>query len=425
MDGSTQTRPTRVRYGVVGFAVLLSVITYIDRVSISQAAPAISEELGLTKVQMGWAFSAFGVAYAACQIPGGWMADWIGPRRVLTSIVVWWSLFTAATGWAFNLVTLLAARFCFGLGQGGGFPVLTKTFTTWLPQEERIRAQGVMWLAARWGGAFAPLLVAWLMSFTSWRRAFEIFGLIGVVWALFFWRWYRDRPRDHSSPNPAELELLAESSETASGHGRVPWGRFLTSRTVWMLWLQYFCVSYGWYFYITWLPTYLQQARGQSMGDSAWLAGMPLFFGGIGSLFAGFGLQTLERWLGNPALARRVMAQLGQVTGGVMLIVSVQIESPVWAMVAMGVASFGNDLGMPPSWGVCMDAGGRFAGSLAGSMNMAGNIAGFISPPTVAYILAATSDNWALTFYISAAVYFVAAAAWFFIDPMTRLDEDA
>ncbi len=423
MDGPEQAPPSRVRYGVVGFAVLLSVITYIDRVSISQAAPAISEDLGLTKVQMGWAFSAFGVAYAACQVPGGWMSDWIGPRRVLTSIVVWWSLFTAATGWAFNLVTLVAARFCFGLGQGGGFPVLTKTFTTWLPQNERIRAQGVMWLAARWGGAFAPLLVAWLMSFTSWRRAFEIFGLIGVVWAVFFWRWYRDHPTDHPAPNASELELLAESSETASGHGRVPWGRFFTSRTVWMLWLQYFCISYGWYFYITWLPTYLQQARGQSMGDSAWLAGMPLFFGGIGSLFAGFALQTIERWLGSPASARRLMAQLGEVAAGALLIVSVQIESPVWAMVAMGLASFGNDLAMPPSWGVCMDAGGRFAGSLSGAMNMAGNIAGFIAPPTVAYILAATSDNWALTFYISAAVYFIGAAAWFFIDPMTRLDE--
>ena len=418
-----QTLPTRVRYGVIGFAVVLSVITYIARVSISQAAPAISEALGLTKVQMGWAFSAFGVAYAAMQVPGGWMSDWIGPRRVLTFIVGWWSLFTAATGWAFNLVTLIGSRFCFGLGQGGGFPVLTKTFTTWLPREERVRAQGVMWLAARWGGAFAPGLIASLMSVMSWRRAFEIFAGLGIIWVVFFWRWYCDRPSDHSGPNPAELELLSASSDTASGHGRVPWGLFFTSRTVWMLWLQYFCISYGWYFYITWLPTYLQQARGQSMGDSAWLAGVPLFFGGIGSLFAGFALQSVELWIGSPARARRLIAQLGEFAAGGLLIVSVQIESPVWAMVAMGLASFGNDLAMPPSWGVCMDAGGRYAGSLSGSMNMAGNIAGFISPPAVAYILSATNENWALTFYISAGIYFLAAAAWWFIDPMTQLEK--
>ena len=316
MPAEHTQQPTHTRYNVVAFAVLLSVITYVDRVSISQAAPAISEELGLTKVEMGWAFSAFGVAYALFQIPGGWMSDWVGPRRVLTAIVAWWSLFTAATGWAFNLVTLLLARFFFGCGQGGGFPVLTKTFTTWLPQHERVRAQGIMWLAARWGGAFAPLLVAWLMSVASWRRAFEIFGLVGVVWAVFFWRWYRDRPKDHPGPNAAELAMLAPASDTASGHSRVPWGRFLTSRTVWLLWLQYFCISYGWYFYITWLPTYLQQARGQSMGDSALLAGLPLFFGGIGSLVASFALRSIEDWLGNPTKARRLMALVGEAGAG-------------------------------------------------------------------------------------------------------------
>ena len=144
---------------------------------------------------MGWAFSAFSLGYFLFQVPGGWMSDWIGPRRVLASIVVWWSLFTAATGWAFSQATLVGARLLFGVGQGGGFPVLTKTFTTWLPQPERVRAQGIMWLSARWGGAFAPLLVVSLLQYISWRRAFEIFGGIGVIWALFFWRWYRDNPR--------------------------------------------------------------------------------------------------------------------------------------------------------------------------------------------------------------------------------------
>jgi MFS family permease len=416
--------PSRARYKVVLFAVFLSVITYIDRVSISQAAPAITEELGLTKVEMGWAFAAFSVAYALFQIPGGWMSDWIGPRRVLTGIVLWWSIFTAATGWVWGIVSLVVSRFLFGAGQGGGFPVLTKSFTTWLPAQERVQAQGVMWLSARWGGAFTPLLVVALMQVISWRRAFEVFGILGLIWALVFWRWYRDNPRHHSEPNEAELTLLRGAERTASGHGRVPWGRFLTSGTVWLLWVQYFCLAYGWYFYITWLPTYLREARGQTLEGSAFLAGFPLFFGGLGSLFCGFALTRLERRMGSVLRARRFIAGLGCFGAGAMLIVSVHLSDPLWAMTAMGLASFANDLAMPPSWGACMDVGGKYAGSLSGSMNMAGNMAGWVAPPLVAYILVWTNENWALTFYLSAAIYFVGMVCWMFIDPLTPLDEE-
>jgi len=414
--------PTHTRYWVIFCAATLSVITYIDRVSISQAAPLITEELGLSRVQMGWAFSAFSLGYFLFQVPGGWMSDWIGPRRVLTSIVVWWSVFTAATGLAFSQSTLIGARLLFGVGQGGGFPVLTKTFTTWLPQPERVRAQGIMWMSARWGGAFSPLLVVALLQYVSWRQAFEIFGLIGIVWAVFFWRWYRDNPRDHKGPNEAELSLLEGAEETAAGHGNVPWGRFFRSRTVWLLWVQYFCMAYGWYFYITWLPTYIQEARGQTMERSAFLAGMPLFFGGLGSLVCGYLLTYLDRKMGGARRSRRFMGVLGCAGAGALLIVSVYLSEPVWAMVAMGLASFSNDLAMPPAWGACMDVGGKYAGSLSGSMNMAGNIAGFVSPPMVAYILRWTGDNWIITFYVSAAIYFIGAVSWLFIDPVTPLD---
>ena len=416
------SKPTRTRYWVIFCAATLSVLTYIDRVSISQAAPLITEELGLTREQMGLAFSAFGLGYFLFQVPGGWMSDWIGPRRVLASIVVWWSVFTAATGWAFGQVTLVGARLLFGVGQGGVFPVLTKTFTTWLPQPERARAQGIMWLSARWGGAFSPLLVVSLLQYVSWRQAFEIFGGIGIIWTVFFWRWYRDNPRDHKGPNEAELALLQGAEETASGHGDVPWGRFFRSRTVWLLWLQYFCMAYGWYFYITWLPTYIQEARGQTMEQSAFLAGMPLFFGGIGSLVCGYLLTYLDRKMGGSRRSRRFMGVLGCAGAGALLIVSVYLSEPVWAMVAMGLASFSNDLAMPPSWAACMDVGGKYAGSLSGSMNMAGNIAGFVSPSMVPYILRRTGDNWLITFYVSAAIYFVGAVCWLFIDPVTPLD---
>src|SRR5215472_5696552 len=283
---STQT-PTRVRHLVIAFAVALAVITYIDRVCISQAAPLISEDLRFSRAQTGLMFSAFTLAYALCEIPGGWMGDLMGARRVLMRIVVWWSFFTAATGWAWNFTSMLITRLLFGAGEAGCFPNLTKAFTAWLPQEERVNAQGILWMSARWGGAFTPLLVVQVLRVMSWRQAFMTFGAIGLVWAFVFYRWYRDNPRDNKSVNVAELRIIEESQHLADSHTNVPWGKLLRSRQAWLLCIQYFCLSYGWYFYITWLPTYLQEGRHLSIRSGALLSTLPLFLGGCGSFVCG------------------------------------------------------------------------------------------------------------------------------------------
>src|ERR687897_2336504 len=173
--------PTRARHAVTGFAVALAVITYVDRAAINVAALFISKDLGLTTIQMGWALAAFGWAYALFEIPGGWLGDRIGPRRVLMRIVIWWSFFTAATGWAWNATSLIVTRALFGAGEAGCFPNLTRVLTIWLPVAERERAQGFLWFAARMSGAFTPILVAIVLDYVTWRRAFELFGLLGVV----------------------------------------------------------------------------------------------------------------------------------------------------------------------------------------------------------------------------------------------------
>lgn len=414
-------RPTRVRYWVVVFAVTLAVITYIDRVCISQAAPLITRDLGLSPVQMGYVFSAFAWAYALFEIPGGFLGDWIGPRKVLMRIVIWWSFFTAATGWAWNFFSLLVTRFLFGAGEAGCFPNLTKAFTTWLPQDERVRAQGIMWLSARWGGAFTPFLVVMVFQLLDWRRAFELFGAIGLVWAVAFFLWFRDNPRDNKKLNAAELELLKETEDLGAGHARVPWARFARSPQVLLLCLQYAVLSYGWYFYITWLPVYLQQGRHVGITRGALLAGLPLFLGGLGSLFCGFVSAPLTRLTGSVARTRRVMAYIGFTGASGLLLLSTRMHDPFAAMLAMGFASFSNDLVMPGSWGACMDVGGKYAGTLSGAMNMAGNIGGALSPLIIGHLLQITHNNWDLTFYVSAAVYFTGAFIWLFLDPVTPI----
>ena len=417
--------PTHVRYWVIVFAVTLAVITYIDRAAMSFAAPLVMRDLKLTKEQLGLAFSAFLAAYSLFEIPSGFLGDWLGPRRVLMRIVIWWSSFTALTGATWNFTSLLCTQALFGAGEAGCFPNLTKAFTIWLPHGERVRAQGITWLAARWGGAFTPPLVFLIFKVMTWRQAFGAFGVIGIVWAIFFYRWFRDDPRDHPAINAAELELLAENRGLAAKHSHVPWARFARSPTVWLLCAQYFCLSYGWYFYITWLPTYLQESRGVTMGRSALLSVLPLFLGGLGSLTCGLISAPVTRLTHSVARTRKLMAYLGFTGASGLLILSVHLANPVAAMVAMGFASFCNDLVMPGSWGACMDVGGKHAGTLGGTMNMLGNFGGMVSPTAIGFILHATHGNWDLTFYVSAAVYFCGSFFWLLVDPVTPIEAEA
>jgi MFS family permease len=414
-------RPTRVRYWVIVFAATLAVITYVDRVCISFAAPAMQSDLGLSAVEMGWAFWAFGVAYSALEIPVGFLGDWAGPRRVLLFIAPWWSFFTAATAWVWNLPSLLVARALFGAGEAGGFPNLAKTLATWLPEGERARAQGIMWLSARWGGAFTPPLVALVMLRVGWRHGLELFGCLGAVWAAFFYHWYRDNPLDNPKLNEAERELLRPSARLAAGHVHVPWGRLLVSRQVWMLCLQYFTAGWGWYFYITWLPTYLRDERHLAIGSRAMLGILPLFLGGLGNPVGAFAVGRLTPVLG-VAWARRTVSSVGFAGAACALFLSTRMNNPLLAMLAISAAAFGNDLNMASAWAAAMDVGGRCAGTVAGAMNMFGNGGGTLSPLAIPYILRWTNNNWNLTFYVSAAIYATGVIFWLLLDPVTPLE---
>jgi len=416
--------PTRARFGVVGFAVTLAIITYIDRICIAQAAPLIQKEFGLTKIQMGYVFSVFIWTYGLFEIPWGWLGDKIGARKVLMRIVVCWSVFTAATGWTWNLGSLLVTRAVFGVGEAGCFPNITKAFTTWLPAGERVRAQGILWLSARWAGAFTPILVVFLLQYMSWRWTFVLFGGVGIVWAVAFYRWYRDDPREHPSVNEAERALLPRAAPPGHDAGKVPWGRFLASRSLWLLCGQYFFLAYGAMFYITWLPTYLVEVRKVPVATGAWLSAFPFFFAGLASLFTGFFLSRLARWMGGAGAARRLMAGLGFGLSGLMSILSPQIADPFFAMAILGVAGFANDLAMPPSWAASMDMGGRFAGTLSATMNMLGCLGGSLAPLLTPYLLKWTGQNWNAVFYVSAAAYFMGGICWIFLDSVTPLDKE-
>ncbi len=419
--GPHSETPTHKRYWVVALGFALSFITYIDRAAIGQAALSISADLDLSLVQMGYVFSAFGLAYAAFEIPSGWMGDWIGPRKVLLRIVLWWSFFTAATGWSWNYGSLLAIRFLFGVGEAGCFPNLAKCFSTWLPAHERLRAEGFKAASARWGGAVTPVLFVYLQQWLGWRTVFQVFALTGVVWAAVFYWWYGDDPRDRAGVNEAELRLLQAGARRPGGR-RPPWGVFLRSRSAWLLWANWFCYSYGFYFYLTWLPTYLQQARHLDLRRSAALAGLPLLSAGLGSLFSGFVCAWLMRTRGRVALTRRATAIAGFAIAAAMLVIFTRLESPAWMIAALTTSSFAAEFTGPVSWTTCMDLGGRYVGSLAGAMNTLGQLGGTVAPAAIGHILEWSNYNWSITFYVSAAIYCCGIFCWSFLDPVTPLD---
>jgi MFS family permease len=213
--------------------------------------------------------------------------------------------------------------------------------------------------------------------------------------------------------------MLPPPSDTAIVSGPLPWRQLVSSRAVWLLSAQYACLSYGWYFYVTWLPTYLREARGTSVKLGALLAGLPLLMGGIGCGMSAAILPRLARSIGSVPLARRIVAVFGFLGASASIFVFTTVHDPVKAMIVLGFAGLFNDFVMPPSWAGCMDVGGRYAGTVSGTMNMFGNIAGALSPLVVGYLLAWTAQNWTLTFYVSSTIYGLGAVCWLFLDTHT------
>ena len=412
--GVSRAGATRVRYAVLAFMCSLSVITYLDRVCISGSAPYIISDLGLTPVEMGLAFTAFGIAYAAFEVPSGWLGDMIGPRKVMTRIVVWWSVFTTLTGLVRNLSSLVAVRFLFGAGEAGAFPNTTKVISRWMPTVERGFAQGVVWMCARMGGALAPGLVVFMISRMGWRPSFWVFGVLGLVWAVLFWSWFRDTPSEKPGVNEMELQIIQHGQTLRPARRQVPWARLLLSGNLWAICWMYFGMAYGWYFYITWLPTYLK-ARGATMLQAGVYGGMPLFLGAIGCGLGGVLTDYVVKKTGN-VRNRRYIGFVGFFLGSLSMLASVLFESPLHSVLALSLASFFGDLTMGSCWAVCLDVGHELAGTVSGCMNTWGNVGGALSPFMAGWLVQ-HFNNWNLPIVISGGIFLAGALLWLVIDP--------
>ncbi len=405
---------TGVRHRVLAFVLVVTAISYLDRVCISMTAPFMQKDLGLSDAQLGLVFSAFTLAYAAFEIPAGWLADRYGPRLMLTRVVIWWSLLTALTGLAGGFASLLVIRFLFGAGEAGVFPGLSRVFSRWLPATDLARAFGLAVATALIGGALTQKLTAGLLDALhgDWRMIFFLYAVVGVVWAVAWFWWFRDDPHHHPRVNPAELSIIG--THPPEPHPPVPWRSLLRSRPLLLLCGMYFGVIYGWYFFLTWMPKYLLTARGFDLKTTGWLAMLPLLCMAVGVAAGGFTSDRLVRRLGR-RWGRRIPGLIGLPLAAVLTVAAItatdaKISAYLFALAA-GLAT----LGVAPGWAACLDIGGPHAGVVTGAMNTFGNLGGTAMPLLMGLCLK-WWGSWNISLVSVAFFYLVSAVCWLAID---------
>ena len=430
MDQVQPHRASRARWYILLLISLMYLITYLDRVNISTAAPVLSKEFGFDKITMGAIFSAFVWSYALFQVPGGWFADRFGPRRVLTGIVGYWSAMTAATAMAGSAGLFIAIRFLFGIGEAGAFPSATRAMQLWYPREERGFVQGITHSASRAGAAIAPPIVVGIMSVLGWQWVFYICGAIGLVWAVWWFLAYRDLPEDHAMVNRGELARIrgvdASGSVNAANieaRPNVPWGTLIRSPNMWAIMCAYFTYVYCLWIFLSWLPSYLIEFRHFTLIKVGLFASLPLWAGVVGDTVGGLSTDWLLKKTGSAKIARRSVAMVGLLGCCACIVPAALTADPYVAVYCLTGSMFFLECTIGPSWSVPMDVGGKYSGTVSGMMNMAGNIGGALSPLVFGFLV--QFGNWQAPFIVAAALLVLGALVWgFWLDPDRSVVED-
>jgi MFS family permease len=466
-----------VRYGVLGFLCALSFVLYLDRICMGQATVPIQDELGLSNTAMGWVHAAFIIAYGLFEVPTGRWGDRHGSRGVLVRICVWWSAFTALTGAVSGLAMLLVVRFLFGAGEAGALPNSARVVARWFPVGGRGPAQGAVTTSALVGGVLAPIAAQALIVSVGWRWTFVVFGLVGVVWALAFYFWFRDDPAGHPDVNVAERLLIkgiilpsgfglrmgqpsppstkmgiraerstgayegsppmASHPETnietptiardqpmvaADYHPPVPWRLVLASKNIWLLGGVISCSAFASYLYFSWYPKYLEAARGVSPGDTSLLTSLVLGGGAIGCLLGGFLGDWLARRNGERRWSRRLLGCCGLSSAAMWLLASIHCDTPIAAVLCTSLASLSSGLALPIWWAVVTDVSGRHLGAVFGLLNSLGVPGAFASQVFFGWMADRMKDlghtgraQYDPAFYVYTGVLLVGALGWLFI----------
>lgn len=417
-------KPTKFRWVMLFIICLMYLITYMDRVNISTVAPMIQKEFGYDKITMGLIFSAFTFAYSLGQVPGGWIGDRFGPRRVLPVLVAFWSIMTMATAQAGSFIQWVVIRALFGAGEAGAFPTATRAMQLWYAPAERGFVQGITHSATRIGAALVPPISVAIMVAFGWRWVFYSFGLLGVVWAVLFYIVYRNTPEDHSSVNEAEVAIIRGLDANgqvkvpvASGvRPTVPWKILLRSRNMWYLMAIYFVYIYCSWIFLTWLPIYMVEYRHFTLIQMGIYASLPLWAGVVGDTAGGMISDYILKKTKNIKFARRSVAIAGSLGAIAFIIPGATTTDPYIAVACLTGAMFFLECVLSPAWAVAMDVGGEFSGTVSGMMNMAGTLGGGTSQ--IMFGVLTQLGSWIAPFIVSVVLLAIGVVVWaFFLDP--------
>ncbi|HUK30664.1 MAG TPA: MFS transporter [Candidatus Acidoferrum sp.] len=432
-------RPTQVRWAIMGWLTLVQMLTYLDRLNLSIAGKYIQDEFLFSTQKMGWIFSAFLLGYALCQIPGGWAGDKFGARNMLTAAILWWSAFTALTAiapqlqqtlhvaeWLGVAGSVMIMRFLVGVGEAASAPNANKIVSRWMGASHRATGTSFTLLGIGLSGAMTPPLITWMMQRWGWRSSFGICGALGIGVAVAFYRFVTDRPEQNPGVNPAEVALIhagesrkAEESRNSAAKRSAPWGKMLSSPSVWALLIGYFCQGYPIYIFHTWFFIYLVRVRGLSISQGGWWGATPYLsiamLAPLGGRFSDYAVRKFGKRRG-----RQYGVWIGMLASAALLWFG-SSASNRWMAIALLAASSGFNLFAAASfWATCIDLTQEFTASLSGLMNTFGNLGGWLSPILTAYI--ATHFGWQRALGFAGLVTLVSAICCIFVDASKPLE---
>ncbi len=407
------------QHRVLGMLALLSVITYLDRVCIAVAGPRMQDSLHISPQSWGWVTSVFFLSYSAFEIPTGVLGDRIGPRRVLTRIVLWWSAFTSLTGRVSNYSLLLLVRFCFGMGEAGAYPNASTVIARWIPSRSRARAWGLVWMTSQIGAAISPLLVVPIQVRYGWRASFYLFGFLGVIWSATWYAWFRDTPAEKAGVSLAELEEIG--AEPPVRHTGLSWGRTLRTTGIWRIAGIGACYVYSIAFFQSWLQTYLVRGRGYSEA-ALLLSSLPYVVGGCANGFGGLASDWLVGRFGLKT-GRRALGVFGLGFAAIFMTATILTRCGVWTLVFLSLAYGGILAQQPNLCAVCLDVGRRNAGAVFGFMNTAANAASAASSIAFGYLVG-YFGSYNAPFVPMVALLCAGTWLWLKVDPERQLFEE-
>ncbi|AZH83749.1 MFS transporter [Plantibacter sp. PA-3-X8] len=404
-----EKKTVRIRWFLVGFLVLGGVVNYLDRSTLSVANTTIAQEFGLNALQMGLLLSAFSWPYAIANLPAGFLVDKFGPKKMFAFAAGAWSLVSMVTAAANSFGFLYAARVALGIAESPFFTSALKVNERWFNKSERALPVSLVNTGSQIANAIAPPLLTFLLLTMSWRGMFIIVGAFGIVIALVWLRIYRDPTlKEQSMIKGAEAEARVVATVE-----QVAWGQLFKHRNTWFMVLGAFGIFYTVWVYLTWLPSYLQTARGFSLADSGWLASLPFLCGIVGVVFGGWlSSRLVQRGVGT-VRARKIPIVGGALLAAASVLPVAYVDNTALAVALLSVGYFASQVPIGCLWTLASDiAPSNQVASLGAIQNFGGFMGAAVAPVVTGAILTATDGNYTLVFLIGGVLLLVGALSY-------------